>query len=69
MERRQAKLLSNSQSLENDVTVEESSTGENQEESNGLISADGPHDVPSASTQEEGQLEAEETQLDHPNLD
>uniref|UniRef100_F1M2N9 TIMELESS-interacting protein n=1 Tax=Rattus norvegicus TaxID=10116 RepID=F1M2N9_RAT len=73
LERRQAKLLSNSQSLENEiflntnVTVEESSTGENQEESNGLISADGPHDVPSASTQEEGQLEAEETQLDHPN--
>lgn len=69
LERRQAKLLSNSQSLENDMTVEESSTGENQEESNGLITADGPHDVPSASTQEEEQLEAEETQLDHPNLD
>lgn len=71
LERRQAKLLSNSQSLENDVTVEENSTGEDQEESNGLNidTADGPHDVPFASTHEEEQCKAEETQLDHTNLD
>ncbi|KAL1790756.1 TIMELESS-interacting protein [Sigmodon hispidus] len=79
LERRQAKLLSNSQSLENDVlmstswvqTVEESSTGEDQEESSGLNTdpAGGPHDVPSASTNEEKQLKAEEKQLDHSNLD
>nr|XP_048279566.1 TIMELESS-interacting protein isoform X5 [Myodes glareolus] len=69
LERRQAKLLSNSQSLENDVlmstswaqTVEESSTGENQEDSSGLNTdtADGPR-VPSANTNEEEQFEAEE---------
>ncbi|XP_052044009.1 TIMELESS-interacting protein [Apodemus sylvaticus] len=71
LERRQAKLLSNSQSLENDMTVEENRTGEDQEESNGLNrdTADGPHDVPSSSTHEEEQLKAEETQLDHSNLD
>lgn len=67
LERRQAKLLSNSQSLENDVlmstswaqTVEESSTGENQD-SSGLNTdtADGPH-VPS-NTNEEEQFKAEE---------
>lgn len=69
LERRQAKLLSNSQSLENDVlmstswaqTVEESSTGENQEDSSGLNTdtADGPR-VPSANTNEEEQFKAEE---------
>lgn len=69
LERRQAKLLSNSQSLENDVlmstswaqTVEESPTGENQEDSSGLNTdtADGPR-VPSANTNEEEQFEAEE---------
>lgn len=62
LERRQAKLLSNSQSLENDVivstpwaqTVEESSTGEDQEDSGGLNTdtADAPR-VPSANTNEE----------------
>jgi hypothetical protein len=54
-----------------DVTVEENSTGEDQEESNGLNidTADGPHDVPFASTHEEEQCKAEETQLDHTNLD
>ncbi|OBS66983.1 hypothetical protein A6R68_04485 [Neotoma lepida] len=79
LERRQAKLLNNSQSLENDELmstswtqrVEESSTGEEQEESGGLNTdtADGPHDVPSASTEEEEQLKAEEKQLNHTNLD
>ncbi|XP_041535448.1 TIMELESS-interacting protein [Microtus oregoni] len=69
LERRQAKLLSNSQSLENDVivstswaqTVEESSTGEDQEDSGGLNTdtADAPR-VPSANTNEEEQFEAEE---------
>ncbi|XP_038179858.1 TIMELESS-interacting protein [Arvicola amphibius] len=69
LERRQAKLLSNSQSLENDVlmstswaqTVEESSTGEDQEDSSGLNTdtADAPR-VPSANTNEEEQFEAEE---------
>ena len=62
LERRQAKLLSNSQSLENDVivstpwaqTVEESSTGEDQEDSGGLNTdtADAPR-VPSDNTNEE----------------
>ncbi|XP_059124076.1 TIMELESS-interacting protein isoform X3 [Peromyscus eremicus] len=83
LERRQAKLLSNSQSLENDELmstswaqpVEESSTsravGEEQEESGGLNTdaADGPHDVPSANTDEEEQLKAEDKQLNHTNLD
>ncbi|CAO2634624.1 TIMELESS-interacting protein [Lemmus lemmus] len=61
LERRQAKLLSNSQSLENAQTIEESSTGENQEDSSGLNTdtADGPH-VPSANTNEEEQFETEE---------
>lgn len=69
LERRQAKLLSNSQSLENDVlmstswaqTVEESSIGEDQEDSSGLNTdtADAPR-VPSADTNEEEQFEAEE---------
>ncbi|XP_028608230.1 TIMELESS-interacting protein [Grammomys surdaster] len=63
LERRQAKLLSNSQSLENDVTVVESSTGEDRQESSGLDrdTADGAHDVPSASAHEEETLP--------PNLD
>ncbi|XP_076781870.1 TIMELESS-interacting protein [Arvicanthis niloticus] len=63
LERRQAKLLSNSQSLENDVTVEESATGEDEEGPRGLNrdTADGPRDTPSASAH------AEETQLDPPN--
>ncbi|XP_040595616.1 TIMELESS-interacting protein [Mesocricetus auratus] len=79
LERRQAKLLSNSQSLENDVsvntswaqTVEESGTGEDQEESSGLNTdtVDAPHDVPSAGTNEEEQFKAEEKQLDHTNRD
>ncbi|XP_055454781.1 TIMELESS-interacting protein [Psammomys obesus] len=78
LERRQAKLLSNSQSLENDVLMStswaqtvESSIGEDQEESNGLNTdtANGPPDVPSASTNEEEQFKAEETQLDHSNSD
>ncbi|XP_036049808.1 TIMELESS-interacting protein isoform X1 [Onychomys torridus] len=79
LERRQAKLLSNSQSLENDELmstswaqpVEESSTGEEQEESGGLNpdAAGGPRDVPSANTDEEGQLKAEDKQPDHTNLD
>ncbi|XP_052045351.1 LOW QUALITY PROTEIN: TIMELESS-interacting protein-like [Apodemus sylvaticus] len=67
LERRQVMLRrSNSQSLESDGTVEETRTGEDQEESNGLNrdTADGPHDVPSASTHEEEQLNAEETQLE-----
>ncbi|KAM7320725.1 hypothetical protein ACRRTK_019978 [Alexandromys fortis] len=69
LERRQAKLLSNSQSLENGVlmstpwaqTVGESSTGEDQEDSNGLNTdtADAPH-VPSANTKEKEQFDAEE---------
>lgn len=69
LERRQAKLLSNSQSLENGVlmstswaqTVEESSTGEDQEDSSGLNTdtADVPR-VPSANTNEAEQFEAEE---------
>lgn len=70
LERRHAKLLSNSQSLENDVivstswaqtVVEESSTGEDQEDSGGLNTdtADAPR-VPSANTNEEEQFEAEE---------
>lgn len=77
LERRQAKLLSNSQSLENDMlmstswaqTVEENSIGEDQEESNGLNigTTDGPRDVPSANTNED--FKAEETQPDHTNLD
>lgn len=52
-------------------TVEESSTGEDQEEPSGLNTdtADGPHDVPSANTNEEEQFKAEEKQLDHTNTD
>ncbi|XP_051012600.1 TIMELESS-interacting protein [Acomys russatus] len=79
LERRQAKLLNNSQSLENDVlmstswaqTVKENSIVEDQEESNGLNidTADGPHDAPSADTNEEEHFKAEETQPDHTNLD
>ncbi|CAH6789664.1 Tipinl1 [Phodopus roborovskii] len=66
LERRQAKLLSNSQSLENDV-----GTGEDQEESSGLNTdiADSSHDGPSANTNEEEQFKVEEKQLDHTNVD
>uniref|UniRef100_A0A8C6RGX2 TIMELESS-interacting protein n=1 Tax=Nannospalax galili TaxID=1026970 RepID=A0A8C6RGX2_NANGA len=66
LERRQAKLLSNSQSLENDKTVEERNGEDQEEESYGLNTDAGvdPHDAPSASTTNEEQLKAEETQLD-----
>lgn len=52
-------------------TVEESGTGEDQEESSGLNTdtVDAPHDVPSAGTNEEEQFKAEEKQLDHTNRD
>lgn len=71
LERRQAKLLSNSQSLENDMlmstpraqTVKEKNYEDQEEESD---AGDKPHGDPSASTtNEEEQLQAEETQLDH----
>ncbi|XP_027408826.1 TIMELESS-interacting protein isoform X1 [Bos indicus] len=77
LERRQAKLLSNSQSLGNDLSVntpstqtsEAGSTGEEQkeEESNGFNKdlLDSPHNAGAASTiNEEEQLKVEETQLD-----
>lgn len=77
LERRQAKLLSNSQSLGNDLSVntpstqtsEVGSTGEEQkeEESNGFNKdlLDSPHNAGAASTvNEEEQLKVEETQLD-----
>ncbi|XP_075860615.1 TIMELESS-interacting protein [Microcebus murinus] len=76
LERRQAKLLSNSQSPGNDMLmntpkaqiVEEVHTGEDQkEESNGLNKdiLDNPHnDVPANTLNEEEELKLEETQLD-----
>ncbi|XP_069338740.1 TIMELESS-interacting protein [Eulemur rufifrons] len=76
LERRQAKLLSNSQSLGNDMLIntpraqiiEEVLTGEDQkEESNGLSEdiLDNPHNDAHASTlNEEEELKLEETQLD-----
>ncbi|XP_053450316.1 TIMELESS-interacting protein [Nycticebus coucang] len=73
LERRQAKLLSNSQSLGNDMLmnteiVEEVNTGEDQEEeSDGLNKdiLDSPHnDVPANTLNEEEELKLEETQLD-----
>ncbi|MBZ3891194.1 TIMELESS-interacting protein [Sciurus carolinensis] len=76
LERRQAKLLSNSQSLGNDMllntprehTVEEVCMGEDQKElSNGLNKdiLDNSHNDPSVGTiNEEEQLKLEETQLD-----
>ena len=76
MERRQAKLLSNSQSLGNDLSVitpstqtsEEGRTGEEQgqEESNGFNEdLDSPHNAGAASTvEEEEELKVEKTELD-----
>lgn len=77
LERRQAKLLSNSQSLENDLlmntsgaqTVEDVNTGEdlNEEESDGLNKdiLDNPHNGAAANTvNEEEELKIEKTQLD-----
>uniref|UniRef100_A0A2K6EGB6 TIMELESS-interacting protein n=1 Tax=Propithecus coquereli TaxID=379532 RepID=A0A2K6EGB6_PROCO len=76
LERRQAKLLSNSQSLGNDMLmntpraqiVEEVRTGEDQKEaSNGLNKdiLDNPHNDAAANTlNEEEELKLEETQLD-----
>ena len=76
LERRQAKLLSNSQSLGNDLSVitpstqtsEEGRTGEEQgqEESNGFNEdLDSPHNAGAASTvEEEEELKVEKTELD-----
>lgn len=76
LERRQAKLLSNSQSLENDLlmntsgaqTVEDVNTGEdlNEEESDGLNKdiLDNPHNGAAANTVNEEELKIEKTQLD-----
>ncbi|XP_062947752.1 TIMELESS-interacting protein [Cynocephalus volans] len=75
LERRQAKLLSNSQSLGNDLlmntprepTVEDVNTDEDQNESNGLSKdiLDNPHNATPANTVNEAEeLKLEETQLD-----
>ncbi|XP_032198852.1 TIMELESS-interacting protein [Mustela erminea] len=75
LERRQAKLLSNSQSLGNDLlintqTTEEVNTDEDQEESLGGFNKDildNPHDAAAAANtvNEEDELKTETTQLDH----
>ncbi|XP_039074762.1 TIMELESS-interacting protein [Hyaena hyaena] len=76
LERRQAKLLNNSQSLGNDslvstpraLTIEEVDTGEDQEESSDGCNKDildSPHNDAAASTvNEEEELKIEKTQLD-----